>query len=46
LLEDEALEKEMGDNGRRFVKEHYDRRNIARVLRDRIVALAGKPATE
>jgi hypothetical protein len=31
----------MGNNGRFFVKEHYDRRNIARVLKDRIVALAG-----
>ncbi|MGA9141993.1 MAG: glycosyltransferase family 4 protein [Methanocella sp.] len=46
LLDDPALEKEMGDNGRRFVKEHYDRKNIARVLRDRIVALAGRPATD
>jgi len=41
LLEDPGLEAEMGDNGRRYVKEHYDRKHIARVLRDRIVALAG-----
>ena len=32
----------MGNNGRRFVKEHYDRKNIAKVLRDRIVGLAGR----
>ena len=41
LLENPGLEAEMGDNGRRYVREHYDRKNIARVLRDRIVALAG-----
>ncbi len=46
LLDNPVLEEEMGNKGRRFVKEHYDRRNIARVLRDRVVALAGKPSPD
>jgi glycosyltransferase involved in cell wall biosynthesis len=39
LLEDPGLGAEMGKNGRRYVKEHYDRRNIARVLREKIILL-------
>lgn len=42
LLDNPGLEEEMGNNGRRYVKEHYDRKNIAKVLRDRIVGLAGR----
>lgn len=44
LLDDPGLEEEMGNNGRRYVREHYDRRNIARVLRDRIVSLTRSDA--
>jgi glycosyltransferase involved in cell wall biosynthesis len=39
LLDNPGLEEEMGNNGRRYVKEHYDRRNIARVLREKIILL-------
>ncbi len=39
LLDNPRLEEEMGDNGRSYVKEHYDRRNIARVLREKIILL-------
>jgi glycosyltransferase involved in cell wall biosynthesis len=39
LLDNPGLEEEMGNNGRRYVKEHYDRRNIARVLRENIILL-------
>jgi colanic acid biosynthesis glycosyl transferase WcaI len=39
LLDNPGLEDEMGNNGRRYVKEHYDRRNIARVLREKIILL-------
>jgi glycosyltransferase involved in cell wall biosynthesis len=39
LLEDPGLMAAMGDNGRRYVKEHYDRRNIALVLREKIILL-------
>ncbi|MGE5465331.1 MAG: glycosyltransferase family 4 protein [Betaproteobacteria bacterium] len=39
LLDNPGLEEEMGINGRRYVKEHYDRRNIARVLREKIILL-------
>jgi len=39
LLDNPGLETEMGNNGRRYVKEHYDRRNITRVLREKIILL-------
>jgi glycosyltransferase involved in cell wall biosynthesis len=39
LLDNPGLEEEMGNNGRRYVREHYDRRNIARVLREKIILL-------
>jgi glycosyltransferase involved in cell wall biosynthesis len=39
LLDNPGLEVEMGNNGRRYVKEHYDRRNITRVLREKIILL-------
>ena len=39
LLDNPGLGEEMGNSGRRYVKEHYDRRSIARVLRERIILL-------
>lgn len=39
LLDDPGLGAAMGENGRRYVKEHYDRRSIARVLREKIILL-------
>ena len=39
LLEDPGLEEEMGNNGRRYVVDHYDRKSIARKLREKIILL-------
>jgi glycosyltransferase involved in cell wall biosynthesis len=39
LLDSPGLREEMGNNGRRYVKEHYDRKNIARALREKIILL-------
>lgn len=46
LLDNPGLAEEMGIKGRRYVKEHYDRKNIAKVLRDMVVALVESRRTQ